>query len=89
MTKNPVLRLSHPAGHRCRLQQRRCPSPLRHDGRGCEADTHLSSRVESRVQVVRIVINVATDLKQNAKPWGSLVEGDKQVDQPNSETRME
>ena len=48
-------------GHRRGLEQGGRPGPLRDDGGGRQPDAHLAAGVEGSVEVVGVVVDVATD----------------------------
>ena len=57
------LFISYLAGDCGRLEKGGGPGPLRDDGGGGQPDGHLAARIESRVQVVCVVVNVFAYLK--------------------------
>ena len=58
---DPVL-----AGHSRGLEQSGRPCPLRHDGGGRQTNGDLASSVKGGVEIVRIMVDIFTNLKHSA-----------------------
>ena len=53
---------AHLAGHSGGLEERGSPGPLGHDGGGRQTDGDFSSSIKSRVEIVRVVVDMLPHL---------------------------